>query len=157
MAKTEAKTAVTSTDKTTDILVGAGRVMDINPAARVFGNVAFEMNKNETNNGATPAVTNKTSETLMPVTFGFETDATTWLALRGSVSQNVLLNNRKVENNNGTTTTTTKTTKANTTLVNAGASLTFGKLVMDGSVGVMGTGTLNTDNLLSRVAATYSF
>ncbi|RPJ78882.1 MAG: hypothetical protein EHM20_02805 [Alphaproteobacteria bacterium] len=148
----------TATDKDFNVLVGAGRVMEINPTARVFGNAAVSMTKNETNDGANPATTNKTTNTIMPLTFGFETDATSWLALRGSLSQNVLLNNKKVEAKAGAAAgTTTKTTNAATTTVNAGASLTFGKLALDGSIGVMGTGTLNTDNLMSRVGVIYNF
>ncbi len=154
-AKVEGKIAgVTETDKDFAVTVGAGRVMEINPTARIFGNVAFAMTKNETNDGASPATEVKTTNTALPVTFGFETDATSWLALRGSVSQNVVLNNNKVET---TGVAATKTTNANTTNVNAGASLTFGKLALDGSIGVKASGTLNTDNLLSRVGATYSF
>lgn len=157
--KTETKEAAeTATDKDFNVLVGAGRVMEINPTARVFGNVAVSMTKNETNDGANPATTNKTTNTTLPVTFGFETDATSWLALRGSVSQNVILNNKKVEAKAGAAAgTTAKTTNAATTTVNAGASLTFGKLALDGSIGVMGTGTLNTDNLMSRVGVIYNF
>lgn len=149
IAKTETKAATTTTDKTNDYMIGAGRVMDVTPTARVFGNVAVAMTKEDNS-------TSKTTETYLPVTFGFETDATSWLALRGSVSQNVLLNNRKVETK-AAPATTTKSTQAGTTSVDAGASLTFGKLALDGSIGVKTTGTLNTDNLLSRVGVTYSF
>lgn len=155
--KIESKIGTTTeTDKDFDVLVGAGRVMEINPTARVFGNVAVKMTKSETNDGAAPSTTEKTTNTTLPVTFGFETDATTWLALRGSVSQNVLLNNEKVETS-GATTSTVKNTNRNTTTVNAGASLTFGKLALDGSIGAMTTGSLNLDTLMSRVGATYSF
>ena len=149
VGKTETKTTSTATEKTNNYMVGAGRVMDVTPTARVFGNLAVAMNK-------TDVAASKTTETLLPATFGFETDATSWLALRGSVTQNVLLNNRKVETKTAPT-STTKSTKSGTTSVDAGASLTFGKLALDGSVGVKASGTLNTDNLLSRVGVTYSF
>ena len=93
----------------------------------------------------------------LPVTFGFEADATSWLTLRGSVGQNVILNNRK----NGAN----KSSDANTTTVNGGATLNFGKLAVDGlvgttsSAGVAGTknGVLSTSNLLTRVGVTYNF
>ena len=61
----------------------------------------------------------------------------------------------------------------NTTDVNAGMSLTFGRLVIDGLIGFNGTGgnlgngtatstddergVFDTDRLLSRVGVTYSF
>ena len=137
----------TTTNKTTAFTVGAGRVMEINPTARVIMDASLDYTKN-----TIPA--SKTTTMGLPVTVGFEADATSWLTLRGSVGQNVILNSNKVENTPGTT---TKSTVANTTTVKAGASLMFGKLAIDGSIGTMATGTLNTDNLLSRAGVTYNF
>ena len=141
----------TDSTKVMDFRVGAGRVMEINPTARLImdASVVRTQTKQETTGVATA---DKTTDLTLPVTLGFETEATSWLTLRGSVGQNVILNNRKVEG-----TGATKSTIANTTTVAAGASLTFGKLALDGSIGKMGTGTLNTDDLMSRVGVTYSF
>ena len=89
-----------------------------------------------------------------------EADATSWLTLRGNVHQNVLLGSSK-------SIAGKKTTIANSTTVDAGATLNFGKLKVDGSVGTTdasrtGTigakkGVLATDNLMSRVGVTYMF
>lgn len=146
--KAEEKVGTTTTsDKNTNFRVGAGRVMEINPTARVIMDASFAYDK-------TTVTTSKTTTMAIPVTFGFEADATSWLTLRGSVGQNVILNSEKVENTPGAT---TKSTKADTTTVNAGATLNFGKLAVDGSIGKMATGTLNTDDLMSRVGVTYNF
>lgn len=147
--------AVKSTEKSTDITVGVGRIMEINPTARVIADASFVYNIDKTETTATT----KTKNMTLPVTIGFEAEATSWLTLRGSVGQNVVLNNKKVES-----TTTTKTTNANTTTVNGGATLTFGKLAVDGLIGATKsdgttgkTGVLSTSNLLSRVGVTYNF
>lgn len=145
--KSEEKVGTTTTtNKNTNFRVGAGRVMEINPTARVIMDASLAYDKDE-------AGTTKTTTMGLPVTVGFEADATSWLVLRGSVGQNVILNSTKTE----TAGTTTKSTQANTTTVQAGGSLVFGKLAIDGSIGTMASGTLNTDNLLSRAGVTYNF
>ena len=149
--------AAKTTEKNTDITVGVGRIMEINPTARVIADASFVYNLDKSE--ATGANT-KTKNMTMPVTIGFEAEATSWLTLRGSVGQNVILNNKKVE-----TTTTAKSTNVNTTTVNGGATLTFGKLAVDGLIGTTSsagaagskTGVLSTSNLLSRVGVTYNF
>ena len=90
-----------------------------------------------------------------PLTLGFEADATSWLVLRGSVSQNVLINKTETKG-------VSKGTQANQTSVNAGATLNFGKLKVDGSIGNAAgtgnqTGVLKTDDLLTRVGVHYWF
>lgn len=107
------------------------------------------------------------TETYVPVTIAAEVSVKEWLTLRGSVSQNIY---GQVENDGGDT-----KTMANSTVVNAGASLTFGDFVIDGVVGnstnttatdgdevvgddtSSGAGTLRTDTLMSRVSMTYRF
>lgn len=130
----------TTTHKDNSYILGAGRVMELTPTARVFGNVAFEYSKTEG--------TAERKEMILPVAFGFEADATSWLTLRGSVGQNVALNDVKVAGK--------KTTNSSTN-VTAGASLTFGKLALDGYLGAQGTGSLNANDLFSRVGVTYNF
>ena len=150
---------VSTTIKTSEIVVGAGRTMEINPTARVFGDVQLNMTQNTNITAA-----GKTKNNTLPVTLGMEADATSWLTLRGAVSQNVFLNQTK--NAAGK-----KVTNANSTGVNAGATLNFGKLKVDGLIGTTpaarnagtiaagGTnqGVLSTDNLMSRVAVSYWF
>ena len=114
----------------------------------------------------TKTTTSTTTETYtrLPVTIGFETQATSWLALRASISQNVIINDYEKE---VTGSAKTEKTNDNTTDINAGASLTFGKLMVDGVIGTTGQsraatakdegGVLSTDNLMTRVAVSYKF
>lgn len=147
--KVEEKGTTTSTTKTTDVRVGAGRIWEINPTARVLADASFVYTVEKT--------TTKDKFMGLPVTFGFEADATSWLTLRGSVGQNVILNNRK--------NASAKSSDANTTTVNGGATLNFGKLAVDGLVGTTSStgtansknGVLSTSNLLTRVGVTYNF
>lgn len=101
--------------------------------------------------------------TRVPVVVGLETEATSWLTLRGSVGQ-VVWGNEEAKND--------QRTIAQNTIINAGATLKFGELSVDGVIGnndatgTIGTqdaaggtstGTLRTDMLMSRVSMTYRF
>ena len=144
----------------TVLTVGVGRIHEVSSTARLNMDVAFVSEKDENKDPSATPSTTETKETKLPVTLGFEADATSWLVLRGSISQNVIINKREVK-----TATTSKNTKADTTVVNAGATLNFGKLKVDGSIGTdtsatnTGTegGTLRLDNLMTRVGVTYWF
>lgn len=144
----EKVTTTTTTSKDTQILVGTGRVHEINPTARLITDLTLSM-------ASTDAGAGKTKTNKLPATLGMEVDATSWLVLRGSVAQNIILGEEK--NPAGK-----KKTLANSTSVNAGATLNFGKLKVDGMIGNTGNsragtvgsnqGALTTDNLLTRVA-----
>lgn len=96
----------------------------------------------------------------VPVVVGLETEATSWLTLRGSVGAVVWGSEEDKDNERSI---------QNATIVNAGATLKFGELSVDGVIGngtqdatntqnANGTtGTLRTDTLMSRVAMTYRF
>ena len=99
----------------------------------------------------------------VPLVAGLEYDAASWLTLRGSVSQTLWGTQEDKSNKKGF---------ANSTLVNAGASLKFGEMTVDGVIGnsaagaaptgtvgdtSVGNGNLRTDNLMSRVSMTYRF
>lgn len=121
---------------------------------------------------------------VVPVTIGYEAVATDWLTLRGSIVQNIIgtRDNKNFNSANvvarslvaGTYGANGKGTLNNSTEVNAGATLTYGKLAVDGVVGITSasrvgsnsttTGTPNKtqgpfalDNLASKVAVTYNF
>ncbi|MFA6238928.1 MAG: hypothetical protein WC635_16445 [Bacteriovorax sp.] len=137
--------------KTSTIVAGWGRVHEINPTARLLTDASLHIGSGQTTAG-------KTKENALPVTLGFEADATSWLVLRGAVQQNVIINDEK--NAAGK-----KITSANSTDVNAGATLNFGKLKVDGSIGTTTSagvantenGVLSTSNLLTRVGVNYWF
>jgi hypothetical protein len=117
----------------------------------------------------------KINDWILPVTVGYETRVQEWLTLRGSVTQNIWSG----EDNKGVNAASAnisnaikgaykngKKTTANSTNVNAGATLHFGNLAVDGAIGTDLTtttnstsdaGVLRTDTLLTRVGVTYSF
>lgn len=129
------------------------------------------------------------THTIVPVVAGFEAKATDWLTWRGSVSANLMGNveNKGINSGNfndvvddvlavsfdttaNTGTETIKKSIGNAVNVAAGASLTFGKLTVDGMVGTTNgsrtggfgttsnnTGVLSLDNLMSRVGMNYAF
>jgi hypothetical protein len=153
--KYEMSGTTASTTKGHTISVGAGRIHEINPTARLFTDARLVLDQVET--------TGKTKTNTLPVTLGFEADATSWLTLRGNVHQNVILGETKDANGK-------KQSKANSTTVDAGATLNFGKLKVDGVVGTTGadraggaatvgqkSGVLSTDNLMTRVGVSYWF
>ncbi|MBC99060.1 MAG: hypothetical protein CME63_15070 [Halobacteriovoraceae bacterium] len=154
--------------------VGLGRVHEFGDS-KLFTNIEYRSTSIEVkfNNRA------EAENVEVPLTFGYEVKATEWLTLRGSVRQH-LYGYRK--NNNysslnvigsnfanqvfGADTNNKKVTFDNTTDVNAGMSLPFGRLVIDGLVGFSGNdgvsdgdeaGVFAADRLLTRVGATYSF
>ena len=141
----------------------------------------------------------KINRLAFPLSVGFEHTATEWLVLRGSVVQNLYgtVKDEGLTANFGTPTSAAdftnmgksirllaagrygsstsgnggKKTLANSTTVNAGATLKFGSLDIDGLIGATPgsrAGTLNStantnkgalalDNLETRVAVTYNF
>jgi hypothetical protein len=99
--------------------------------------------------------------TSIPVVAGVEVEATSWLTLRGSVSQTVWGKQEDADDS---------APFRNTTKVNVGASLKFGELSVDGVIGnndgtmtgatadsSQGKGSLRTDLLMTRVGMTYRF
>ncbi len=161
--------SIKAEDKTNDadgsislMRVGAGRTDKLNDKAHLF--TKLEVNRTTLNaeTAAAPAITTGGEDlitTNLPLTIGLEYDAASWLVLRGSVSQSIMsdVSLKGTSNSN----------LENTTVVNAGASLKFGELSVDGVVGnnndigaasATGTnGTLRTDTLMSRVSMTYNF
>ena len=155
--------------------IGIGRVERLNDKTSLFLKGSFFMRDIENDHGNSAvygtAFTGLCDAGLItacdeyktkrvPVVIGLETEATSWLTLRGSITQ-VVYGTTKV---NGT-----ESSVRNSTAVNAGATLKFGELSVDGVIGTSdaagvngentaaGNGTLRTDNLMSRVAMTYRF
>lgn len=98
----------------------------------------------------------KTTTMNLPLIIGLEAAANSWLTLRASVSQDVLISDSKTTATAGTTAETTP--GLNTTTFAAGAGIAFNKIVLDGSI--MNGGTqqeINANNLLAQVGLTYNF
>lgn len=97
----------------------------------------------------------KTTALSLPVVIGVELDAASWLTLRGSVSQTVLINQSKTETA-GTTTAETAPGVNNTTVA-LGAGLKFNKITFDGTLQTATTQTVNTSALMAQAAMSYWF
>jgi len=101
----------------------------------------------------------KTDSMSLPVFAGIEADATSWMVLRASVSQNFLLGSTKSTTPADVAPAGEADTIANNTSVAAGAGLKFGKLMLDGTLEAANSATaaLNGNALLANAAVTYMF
>jgi hypothetical protein len=130
-------------DAATSITVGAGRTMSTD-SGMFFYDISLT---SESNSGNVKDV----SRMAIPVTFGFETAATSWLTWRASIKQSL---HGGLEAANG------DNTSIATTTVGAGASLTWGSLRVDGTLATVANSaatTLGTNNLMSNISAVYNF
>lgn len=162
----------------TSIYLGWGNDFEVNKGDKVFTSVSAK--KTDIN-----LKFNNKSEVkhlIIPVTLGYEAKATDWLTLRGSIVQNLYgtRDNKNISNTGATGTQVNpvaraligqlygnsgKATLANSTTVNAGATLAFGDLTVDGLLGTTGStgtpaskkGVLSASNLETSVAMTYKF
>lgn len=183
--------------KYNQILVGYGNTKKVSDSATVYTQVFVK----QTDIEAAFTTTNTPAEMkhmIVPLVVGFEAKANDWLTWRGSVTQylhgnveekgiddittgvdnftdefvNAVQAEFGVTGNSGTT--QLKKSLPNSTVVAGGASLTFGKLIVDGMIGTTssstaltqdrnagsgngGEGLLSLDTLMTRVGVTYSF
>jgi hypothetical protein len=173
----------------TSFYLGWGRDFDVNSGDKIFTSLTAKQTNVNVN------FTNKTEvkHLIIPLTIGYEAKANEWLTIRGSVVQNIYgqkdnknVNDSHTSGTNGTQLNAVakslltnvygasgKSTLANSTVVNAGATLNFGQLTVDGLIGTTsGTGgsvvsatnsnapkkgILSGSNLQTSVAATYKF
>lgn len=159
----------------TSYYLGYGQEKAVNGSDKLFASIAVR----KTDINIAFAAKAEVRQVLVPVTFGYEAKATEWLTLRGSIIQNLYgtKDNKNittgVDKLNGVATAlvtaiyggTGKSTVANSTEVNAGATLNFGQLAIDGLVGTTGTtgtagsktGVLSASNLQTKVGVTYKY
>ncbi len=101
----------------------------------------------------------KTTSLVMPIWMGLEVDAASWLTLRGSITQNTLINSTKTDN--GGTVTAELAPNVNSTTASVGAGLKWNKLTLDGSLtgltGSTASQNINGTDLLGQVGMTYMF
>lgn len=128
--------------------IGVGRTHEVSSSGRVYYSLGYMETADETKAGTVKQTGHTKS---MPLTFGYEADATSWLTLRGSIAQDVNVFRSRRDG-------------ANTTDVAAGGTLNFGKLKVDGTIGTLNNangageiGTLALDKLATRVAVHYWF
>jgi hypothetical protein len=142
-------------DATTAIVLGAGRTMLMSDSATVFYDAKLVSQTNQAIDGEADA-TDASSITL-PVTFGVEAKATSWLTLRASLSQAIYSNSEYKVSGETFENSSRKTT------LGVGASLTYGNLLVDGVVSSREKGTLGyvsadgNKEIMSNVSMTYVF
>lgn len=155
--------------QTDRFILGYGLEEKLSDKATLFTRVSYVANKREFKTATQGKV--NLDDYQVPVVVGLEYDSTSWLTLRGSVSQSIVseqdynydpaLRTAGVVNpiitggfKQG------KRTFPSTTAVRAGATLKFGEFSIDGLV-MRETGgdngVLDTENLLTRVGMTYRF
>ncbi|MBA2405877.1 MAG: hypothetical protein H0V66_13960 [Bdellovibrionales bacterium] len=156
----EADGAIDGDLESTQLQVGAGRSTRLNDKATLFTRAQYTQSKSDIDVGTSADQDIKSK--AIPVVIGLEYDAASWLVLRSSIGQNIW----STVDNDGN-----KSPAHETTVVNAGATLKFGELSVDGVIGnndgvdttgtgantAAGNGNLRTDNLMSRVSMTYRF
>lgn len=148
--KSETGTTVNNDMENNVVKVGAVNTTKVD-GGEFFWGVAYAM----TTDNDKAATGSKVEKTLMPVTIGIEADAASWLVLRGSVTQNVLLGSSKTTPTAGTAGDTK--TIANNTTVNAGAGIKFNKFMLDATLSGQNTGNINGTSLLANAGLTYNF
>jgi hypothetical protein len=119
-------------DDDSAIVLGAGRTYDVNG-----GSMFYDVTLANTTVG-------DNTDTDVSVAFGAEVKASDWLTWRLSLRQSVL--------QTGDSEVATRDTQ-----LGAGASLTWGGMVVDGTIRNAGSGALGTDEFLSTVSMTYMF
>ncbi len=160
-----AATSNKSTWKDYEWNVGVGKTHEVSSGARIYTSLKYLSTRNQYKGNLTNVLfQGRTLFHNMPITFGYEADATSWLTLRGSISQNVNFLSAKNGNLNGDLASTAGIAESANTDVSAGATFNFGKLKVDGSIGgqtLAGaageTGILRLDSVMSRVAVHYWF
>lgn len=124
-----------------------------NDGNMAFYDVSYKMENTLSKTPADATKETKIATTSLPVTLGAEVSATSWMKLRGSVTQNVLLGSTK--------TTLDGAGEANTignnTTTAAGAGFVWGRNNLD-LVMTMGTaGAVQADDFGSQASYTYLF
>lgn len=155
----------------TSYYLGWGSHSDVNTTDKLFYSLAAK----KTDINAKFATKGEIRHLVVPLTIAYEATATEWLVLRGSIIHNLYgqRDNKGLGSLNpvarslitGIYGTDGKSTVANSTEVNAGATLKFGNLSVDGLIGTTGTagapasktGVLSFENLLAKTALTYNF
>ena len=155
------------------VQIGAGRITRLNDRANFFSRISYTDTKAENEGGAVAfggACTtafqvgcNKYKYSIVPVFLGLEIESTSWLTFSGSVTQSVWSKEQDKNNDRPV---------RNTAAVNAGATLKFGELSVDGvigntdangtganntAIGTANNGTLRTDVLMTRVGVNYRY
>lgn len=146
-----AKGTATNNAADTDITKNAWEIGMVNNHKVEGGNFFYGISYLSSEVKSESTTTTKSTVSGLPLVVGMELDAASWLTLRGSVKQTVIVGENKNESAN------TKSNLTNDTVVAAGAGLKWGKIELDGSLAGSTTGNVSGNSLLADVALTYNF
>ncbi len=148
--------STTREGSTNSMVIGIGQVQKINDKAIFVASISYENADIEAINGT---VKTETKAMAIPLKIGLEAEATSWLTLRGSVAQNIKSSEERNDKK--------AKTSENSIAANVGATLNFGNMKIDGLIGTdsdsnnqadtVKTGSLHTNNLMTRVSMNYFF
>lgn len=133
--------------------VGLVQFREIDASAQFFYSVALNWFNWEANGSGTLA-TEELKLTLLPITIGIEADATSWMKLRGSVAQNVVVGT--VEDSDGGV-ELKDDHNPNSTLIGAGIGLNFNKFTLDATFAGATTGNLDSNEFFANTSLHYVF
>jgi hypothetical protein len=142
--KTATPAATNAEQRNSVFGIGYGSRYEASKSVSIFGKIEANMEKYDTSG---KAIKNYN----VPVSIGAEAQALSWLALRGSVNQSII-----GQSQNDTVTPNTRSALGNTFL-GAGAGLTLGDVVIDGTMQAALAGTFGIGAPLANVAMTYNF
>lgn len=158
-AKMETQSTGAQTNKATQTKITAGVVDSMKKDGNEFFYGAKLVSLNFKDEKTSSATEQKKTELTLPVIVGLEAEATSWMTLRASLTQNVLISDSKTEV--GGTAALESAPGANTTVAAIGAGLKFNKVTLDGSFENLTGGAagqkLNGNTLLTTVGLTYMF
>ena len=124
---------------------GVNLAVNHRPVAEIYYGVGFEW-------GALEEEGKKLDTLAFPVFIGVEKDMFSWMTVRGSVRQNVLLGSTKNEIANGK-----PQRNLNNTTVAAGLGFKHNGFTFDGALAAANTGALNGTTFLTTASLTYNF
>jgi hypothetical protein len=148
------RTYETETVDFSGLIFGFAKVRTLNDKVKLY--TSFELLSNSTDTSGAEA-----TQKSIPMTVALEADLKSWLVVRMSIVQNLWSSDKDISGN--------RSTQSNSTNVNAGATLKFSEITIDGVIGTGDGGSstavdtdseqgiLTLDNLLTRVSMTYKF
>jgi hypothetical protein len=120
-----------------------------------FYGAALRMDTSDLKDFSTASVNKKTASTYLPIIVGFEHEALSWLVMRGSVTQKVLLGS--TQTTPVSTGTATTDTDDNSTTVAAGTGIKFNKGTLEMVLTGSSSGSFNFSDLGAKAGLTYWF
>jgi hypothetical protein len=161
-AKIDTQTTGAQTDKANQTKITVGAIESVKKDGNEFFYGAKLVSTTFKNEKTSAATEQKVNSLVLPVTVGLEAEATSWMTLRGSLTQNVLISQSKTDV--GGTTAIETAPGANTTVAAIGAGLKFNKVTLDGTLEGLTTSAagaasqdLDGNEVLTTVGLTYMF